>query len=131
MGSICQGSIPCFQTRDPEMADGEGVARRADSLRINKQINEDIKLEKKKLRNTYKILLLGCGEAGKVDCSYPDTPLVIILVFQSTFIKQMKIIHSGEDEGGWSDEDKQKYRYYQVFTKTITFMLLFILFIKM
>ena len=27
----------------------------------------------------------------------------------------MKIIHSGEDEGGWSDEDKQKYRYYQVF----------------
>jgi len=93
MGTICQGSIPCFQTRDPEMADGEGVARRADSLRINKQINEDIKLEKKKLRNTYKILLLGCGEAGK-----------------STFIKQMKIIHSGEDEGGWSDEDKQKYR---------------------
>ena len=81
MGSICHGSIPCFQTRDPEMADGEGVARRADSLRINKQINEDIKLEKKKLRNTYKILLLGCGEAGKVDCSYLDSTLVIIVVF--------------------------------------------------
>ena len=28
----------------------------------------------------------------------------------------MKIIHSGEDEGGWSDEDKQKYRYCSVHT---------------
>ena len=95
MGTICQGSIPCFQTRDPEMADGEGVARRADSLRINKQINEDIKLEKKKLRNTYKILLLGCGEAGKVDCSYPDTPLAIILVFS------VNIHQANEDYSLW------------------------------
>ena len=36
------------------------------SVRINKQINDDIKLEKKRHRNRTKMLLLGCGEAGKV-----------------------------------------------------------------
>ena len=29
---------------------------------------------------------------------------------QSTFIKQMKIIHSGEEEGGWSEEDRINFR---------------------
>ena len=32
------------------------------------------------------------------------------VMFQSTFIKQMKIIHSGEEEGGWSEEERIKYR---------------------
>ena len=36
------------------------------SFRINKQIDDDIKLEKKRHRNRTKMLLLGCGEAGKV-----------------------------------------------------------------
>ena len=35
--------------------------------RINKKINEEIKQDKKKSRNRHKILLLGCGEAGKVN----------------------------------------------------------------
>ena len=34
--------------------------------KINKRIDADIKAEKKRLRNMIKILLLGCGEAGKV-----------------------------------------------------------------
>ena len=29
---------------------------------------------------------------------------------QSTFIKQMRIIHSKEDEGGWSNEEREQYR---------------------
>ena len=36
------------------------------SVRINKQINDDIKREKKRNKNRTKMLLLGCGEAGKV-----------------------------------------------------------------
>ena len=37
-----------------------------DMNKINKRIDADIKAEKKRLRNMIKILLLGCGEAGKV-----------------------------------------------------------------
>ena len=45
----------------------------------------DLKNEKKKREMEHRILLLGCGEAGK-----------------STFIKQMRIIHSG----GFSEAEK-------------------------
>jgi len=64
-----------------------------DSVRINKQIEDELKKEKNKMQNQIKILLLGCGEAGK-----------------STFIKQMRIIHSGEEEGGWTVEEREQYR---------------------
>eukprot|EP00092_Neocalanus_flemingeri_P027897 GFUD01030284.1.p1 GENE.GFUD01030284.1~~GFUD01030284.1.p1 ORF type:complete len:393 (+),score=127.90 GFUD01030284.1:138-1316(+) len=64
-----------------------------DSVRINKQIEDELNKEKKKMRNRIKILLLGCGEAGK-----------------STFIKQMRIIHSGKEEGGWTVEEREQYR---------------------
>jgi len=64
-----------------------------DSVRINKQIEDELNKEKRKLRNQIKILLLGCGEAGK-----------------STFIKQMRIIHSSEEEGGWTVEEREQYR---------------------
>ena len=70
-----------------------------ESERINKQINDQLRQEKKKRRNQIKLLLLGCGEAGK-----------------STFIKQMKIIHSGEEDGGWTPEDKQQFRFYRLLT---------------
>ena len=62
-------TLCCLDCRFGErMADNQAVPARADnfSVRINKQINEDIKLEKKRLRNRTKMLLLGCGEAGKV-----------------------------------------------------------------
>ena len=64
-----------------------------ESERINKQINDQLRQEKKKLQNQIKLLLLGCGEAGK-----------------STFIKQMKIIHSGDEDGGWSVDDRRQFR---------------------
>jgi len=64
-----------------------------DSVRINKQIEDELNKEKRKLRNQIKILLLGCGEAGK-----------------STFIKQMRIIHSSEEAGGWTVEEREQYR---------------------
>jgi len=64
-----------------------------DSVRINRQIEEELNKERKKNKNKVKILLLGCGEAGK-----------------STFIKQMRIIHSGEEEGGWTMEEREQYR---------------------
>ena len=82
------------------------------SFRINKQIDDDIKLEKKRHRNRTKMLLLGCGEAGKVaddKCDDRDKKIEFVLL-QSTFIKQMKIIHSGEEKGGWSEEERIKYR---------------------
>ena len=31
---------------------------------------------------------------------------------QSTFIKQMRIIHSKEEEGGWTLEEREKYRFF-------------------
>ena len=37
-----------------------------DTIRINRQIEAEINDEKKKMKNRIKILLLGCGEAGKV-----------------------------------------------------------------
>merc|ERR1711872_112234 len=64
-----------------------------DSVRINKQIEDELNKERRKNKNRIKILLLGCGEAGK-----------------STFIKQMRIIHSGEEEGGWTAEEREQYR---------------------
>ena len=35
-------------------------------MRINRQIEEELNKERKKNKNKVKILLLGCGEAGKV-----------------------------------------------------------------
>ena len=37
-----------------------------DLVRINKLIEKELAEDKRKMRNRVKILLLGCGEAGKV-----------------------------------------------------------------
>jgi len=60
---------------------------------INKRIDRQLKEDKKKLQNVVKILLLGCGETGK-----------------STFIKQMKILHSEEKEKVWTEDEMKKAR---------------------
>ena len=56
-------SLCCFTMDRPKTAP---VRSDNFSFRINKQIDDDIKLEKKRHRNRTKMLLLGCGEAGKV-----------------------------------------------------------------
>ena len=62
--NICQSSLlPCYSM---ESEDVTGYYDRNMS-RINKKINEEIKQDKKRSRNRHKILLLGCGEAGKVN----------------------------------------------------------------
>jgi len=86
---LCQNSIlGCYggTVEEPD-------EQTRDSVRINKQIEDELNKERKKNKNRIKILLLGCGEAGK-----------------STFIKQMRIIHSGEEEGGWTMEEREQYR---------------------
>ena len=62
-----------------------------DLARINKLIEKEIADEKKKMKSRVKILLLGCGEAGK-----------------STFIKQMKIINAESEV--WTTEEREQYR---------------------
>ena len=56
--------------------------------RVDKEINRQIKEDKKLLCSAIKLLLFGSEESGK-----------------STFIKQMKIIYAG----GYSTEEKQSY----------------------
>ena len=62
-----------------------------DLARINKLIEKEIADEKKKMKSRVKILLLGCGEAGK-----------------STLIKQMKIINAESDV--WTTEEREQFR---------------------
>lgn len=56
--------------------------------RINKEIEKQLKRDKKDARRELKLLLLGTGESGK-----------------STFIKQMRIIHGA----GYSDEERRTF----------------------
>lgn len=56
--------------------------------RINKEIEKQLKRDKKDARRELKLLLLGTGESGK-----------------STFIKQMRIIHGA----GYSDDERRTY----------------------
>jgi len=78
----------CFLSRsNSELADEER-ARNTD-----KTIQLMLKDELKKSQYVRKILLLGCGEAGK-----------------STFIKQLRIINSEDEEGKFSEEEKSKYK---------------------
>lgn len=83
MGVLCCGG----------MAANKGTNQEEDINRINEEIDKELRQDKRKLENTIKILLLGCGEAGK-----------------STFIKQMRILHSGEEDGVWSLEERARYR---------------------
>jgi len=64
-----------------------------DAHRINKQIENELKDDKRRMQNQIKILLLGCGEAGK-----------------STFIKQMKIIHGKESQPSWTEEERVQFK---------------------
>ena len=61
---------------------------RREQKRVDKEINRQLKEDKKLLIYAIKLLLLGSEESGK-----------------STFIKQMKIIYAG----GYSTEEKQKF----------------------
>lgn len=67
--------MACCRSEEAKIAD-----------RINKEIERQLKKDKKDARRELKLLLLGTGESGK-----------------STFIKQMRIIHGT----GYSDEDKR------------------------
>ena len=80
------------------------------SFRINKQIDDDIKLEKKRHRNRTKMLLLGCGEAGKVaddKCDDRDKKnricIVTVHIYQTdedhTFRRREgRLVGRGEDQ---------------------------------
>jgi len=57
------------------------------AAKINNDIKNDLRKEREAREDEHRILILGCGEAGK-----------------STFIKQMQIIHSD----GLGNEDKRK-----------------------
>ena len=61
---------------------------RREQKRVDKEINRQLKEDKKLLIYAIKLLLLGSEESGK-----------------STFMKQMKIIYAG----GYSTEEKQKF----------------------
>jgi hypothetical protein len=37
--------------------------------RVNSEIEKELKEDRKRMRNRVKILLLGCGEAGKVNAA--------------------------------------------------------------
>lgn len=77
----------CGSYMDPEKA--RRRAAKLEEKRINEQIEKDLEADNKKRQNEHRILLLGCGEAGK-----------------STFIKQMRIIYSP----GFTDEEKLDYK---------------------
>jgi len=63
-------------------------AEAREQKQINREIEKQLRLDKKNQRRELKLLLLGTGESGK-----------------STFIKQMRIIHGT----GYSDEDKRSF----------------------
>ncbi|KAF1377682.1 hypothetical protein PFLUV_G00203280 [Perca fluviatilis] len=61
-------------------------AEEAESLKIHREIEKQLRLNKRISRRELKLLLLGTGESGK-----------------STFIKQMRIIHGS----GYSEDDRK------------------------
>jgi len=61
-----------------------------EASKIDKEINDMLRKERKKLKEEVKLLLLGPGESGK-----------------STFFKQMKIIQVG---GGYTQKEKESFR---------------------
>ncbi|XP_056629133.1 guanine nucleotide-binding protein subunit alpha-14 [Triplophysa dalaica] len=63
-------------------------AEEKERLRINQEIEKQLRKDKSNSRKEMKLLLLGTGESGK-----------------STFIKQMRIIHGT----GYTDEDKKDF----------------------
>jgi guanine nucleotide-binding protein G(q) subunit alpha len=63
-------------------------AEAREQKQINREIEKQLRLDKKNQRRELKLLLLGTGESGK-----------------STFIKQMRIIHGT----GYSEEDKRSH----------------------
>jgi len=77
----------------PTGAEEDSDGQAPDTQRINKQIENELKKDRSRLQNQIKILLLGCGEAGK-----------------STFIKQMKIIHGKDSQPSWSEEERQQFK---------------------
>ena len=64
--AICKHALFRCVSQNEEMEENKNKLKHAESVRINKQINEDIKRDKKRQRNRYKLLMLGCGESGKV-----------------------------------------------------------------
>ena len=48
------------------MADPLETEKMREQAQMNKQIEKDLKQDRKRNKEKHKILLLGCGEAGKV-----------------------------------------------------------------
>ena len=67
--AICKNAL-FHCVRSNEEMDGNNKKKHHESVRINKLINDDIKRERKRQRNRYKLLLLGCGESGKVNTHF-------------------------------------------------------------
>ncbi|XP_059091284.1 G protein alpha q subunit-like [Tigriopus californicus] len=65
--------------------DSQALRIKREKKRINEDIERELRDERKRREREHRILLLGCGEAGK-----------------STFIKQMRILHSQ----GFTEEEK-------------------------
>ncbi|KAI8370016.1 guanine nucleotide-binding protein subunit alpha [Blakeslea trispora] len=68
---------------------GCGISKNTTDQARNKEIDQQIRQDKSKMRNEIKLLMLGAGESGK-----------------STVLKQMKLIH----EGDYSIEEKEMYK---------------------
>jgi len=84
MGFLCFGDSGDAVDKQREEAQR---LKEKDRARINREIEKDIKRAREHRKKEHRILLLGCGQAGK-----------------STFIKQMRIIHSE----GYQDEEKNQ-----------------------
>ena len=71
MGVLCCGGMAANkgtnQEEDINRCSRKKENRSRKILRINEEIDKELRQDKRKLENTIKILLLGCGEAGKVD----------------------------------------------------------------
>ena len=71
--------------------DGEDIYMSREQKKINKLIDQQLKIAKKDSRHELKLLLLGTGESGK-----------------STFVKQMRIIHNSD----YFDKERKEYTQY-------------------
>ncbi len=79
----------CCPRLGKSSSDDPAALLRRERRRIHEQIEKDLRAEEKRRQREHRILLLGCGEAGK-----------------STFIKQMRIIHSD----GFSQEERMDFK---------------------
>ena len=86
--AICKHALFRCVSQNEEMEENKNKLKHAESVRINKQINEDIKRDKKRQRNRYKLLMLGCGESGKVFIPIVKSTFesLLLLPFKTFFV---------------------------------------------